>query len=134
MPLEFVHKLIPEEKVAHLREYGHSHNATLNDMVVAAIFRALIIEEKWDQQSHLRLNTSVDLRRWYLSGEQDEAIANLSAMEVLSLKDDIGDSFLTTLERVVACMESRKSSYIGLSDLIGSLPVMISLFQLIYKS
>jgi len=125
VPLEFVHKLIPEEKVAHLREYGHSHNATLNDLMVAAIFRALIIEEKWDQQSHLRLNTSVDLRRWYLSGEQDEAIANLSAMEVLSLKNDIGDSFLATLERVVTSMESRKSSYIGLSDLIGSLPIMI---------
>jgi NRPS condensation-like uncharacterized protein len=125
IPLEFVHKLIPEERIGRMKEYGRAHNATLNDLMMAAIFRALILGEKWDRQSHLRLNTSVDLRRWYLSGEQDETIANLSAMEVLSLKDDIGDSFLATLERVVAFMENRKLSYIGLSDLIGSLPIMI---------
>ena len=124
-PPDFVHELIPEERVAHLREYGHSHYATLNELIVAAIFRALIIDEEWDQQSHLRLNTSVDLRRWYLSGEEGEAIANLSGMEVISLKNHIGNNFPATLERVVAFMEKRKSSYIGLSDLIGGLPMMI---------
>ena len=125
IPLDFVHKIIPEERVTRLREYAHAHHATLNDLIIAAIFRALIIEEKWDRQSYLRLNTSVDLRRWYLSDEQSNTIANLSAMEVISLKNDPGDSFLDTLERVVAFMERRKSNYIGLSDLIGSLPIML---------
>lgn len=124
-PPEFVHELIPEERVTRLREFGHSHNATLNDLIVAAIFRALIIDEEWDQQSHLRLITSVDLRRWYLSEEEGEAIANLSGMEVISLKNYIGNNFPATLERVVAFMEKRKSSYIGLSDLIGGLPILI---------
>jgi len=125
VPPEFVHKLIPAEQVTHLREYGHYYNATLNDLLIAAFFRALIIEEKWDQQSHTRLNTSVDLRRWYISDQQYEVTANLSAMEVLSLKNDPGNSFLATLERVVTFMERRKSNYIGLSDLIGSLPIML---------
>lgn len=122
---EFVHKLIPEERVSNLRAYGRSYNATLNDLMVAAIFRALIIDEKWDGQSHLRLITSVDLRRWYLSDGDGEAIANLSAMEVISLKNEVGDDFPATLNRVVAFMEKRKSSYIGLSDLIGGLPLMV---------
>jgi len=124
-PREFVHKLISEERVAYLKEYGHYHNATLNDLIVAAIFRALIIDEEWNQQSHLRLITSVDLRRWYLSEEEGETIANLSAMEVISLKNCAGDNFLATLEQVVAFMEKRKSSYIGLSDLMGGIPIMI---------
>ena len=125
IPLEFVHKLIPEERVASLKEYGGAHNAMLNDLMIAAIIRALVMEEKWDGQSHLRLNTSVDLRRWYLSNEQGETIANLSTMEVLSLKNDLGDSFLATLERVVTFMQKRKSSWIGMNDLIGSLPIML---------
>ena len=41
------------------------------------------------------------------------------------MKNYIGDNFLATLERVVAFMEKRKSNYIGLSDLIGGLPIMI---------
>lgn len=125
MPLDFVHKLIPEERVTRLRQYGTVHQATLNDLMIAAIFRALIIEEKWNRQSHLRLNTSVDLRRWYLSSDQDENIANLSAMEVISLKNDPGDRFMDTLERVVTFMRKRKSSWIGMGDLIGSLPIML---------
>ena len=41
------------------------------------------------------------------------------------MKNYIGDNFLAALERVVASMEKRKSNYIGLSDLIGGLPIMI---------
>jgi len=135
-PLEFLCELIPKERVAYLKEYGYSNNATLNDLIVAAIFRALIADEEWNRQSHLRLITSVDLRRWYLSSEEGKAIANLSGMEVISLKNNIGDDFRTTLKRVVMFVEKRKSSYIGLSDLIGSLPIMIMpdrLGQKMYK-
>ncbi|MFC1923898.1 hypothetical protein ACFLT3_01515 [Chloroflexota bacterium] len=135
-PLEFVCELIPEERVAYLKEYGYSNNATLNDLIVAAIFRALIVDEDWNRQSHLRLITSVDLRRWYLSSEEGKAITNLSGMEVISLNNNIGDDFPATLKRVVSFIEKRKSSYIGLSDLIGSLPIMIMpdrLGQRMYK-
>ena len=55
IPLDFVHRLIPEERVVRLKEYGRVHNATLNDLMVAAIFRALIIEEKWDRQEVLSI-------------------------------------------------------------------------------
>jgi NRPS condensation-like uncharacterized protein len=124
-PLDFVHTIIPEEQVTRLREYGRAHHATLNDLMITGFFRALIIEEKWDRQSYLRLNTSVDLRRWYLSNEQGDTIANLSSMEVISLRNDPGDSFLDTLERVVTFMQKRKSSWIGMSDVIGRLPILL---------
>lgn len=122
---EFAHRMIPTRQVSGLIEYGRSHDATLNDVMTAAVFRTLAATGEWNRQSHLRLNTSVDLRRWYLSGEREETIANLSAMEVLSLEDDPGDSFLDTLKRVSAIMRRRKSDWIGLSDVVGGLPILL---------
>lgn len=120
-PLEIVHKLIPKETVVQLKEYGHSHHATLHYLVIAAIFHALITHEKWNQQSHLQLMTTVDWRRWYVGREKGEVIANLSGLEVISLKDNISYNFLATLGRVTDFFEKRKSCYIGLNVLIPGL-------------
>jgi len=77
-PLDFIHRLIPRKQVSPFIGYGRSHNATLNDLMTTAVFRALAVTGTWNRQSHLRLNTSVDLHRWYLSGERDETIAKLA--------------------------------------------------------
>ncbi len=121
----FVHRLLPEDRVTRLVEYGRAFDAKLNDLVIAAIFRGLVHEEPWNRKSHLRLATSVDLRQWYLPEERAEAIANLSSLEYTNLGNDLGDDFQATLERVARDTKRRKANWIGLSDLVGGLPSLL---------
>jgi NRPS condensation-like uncharacterized protein len=121
----FVHRLIPEDRVARLIDYGRAFDATLNDLVIAAILRALVVEADWNRASYLRLATSVDLRQWYPPNERAEAIANLSSLEYTNLGRDLGDDFPATLERVATDTKRRKANWIGLSDLMGGLPSVL---------
>ena len=90
-PPVFLNRLLAEDRVARLADYGRAFGSTLNDLVIAAIFRALVSEQPWDRKSHLRLATSVDLRQWYLPEGHAEAIANLSSLEYTNLGNDLGD-------------------------------------------
>jgi len=121
----FVHRLLSEDRVTRLVDYGRAFDSTLNDLVIAGIFRALVAEKDWNRASHLRLATSVDLRQWYLSESRAEAIANLSSLEYTNLGNDLGDDFAATLERVTRDTKRRKKDWIGLSDLMGGLPALL---------
>jgi len=120
-PLTYVIRHLTAEHVARLAEYGRMHQATLNDIIVAALYRALAIEGKWNGTSQLRLTTTVDLRKWYLANEKAEGICNLSSFEFLNLGRDLGSNFSATLERVSAIMRRRKAGWLGVTSLILSL-------------
>jgi len=123
--LRFIQHLLPADRVTQLAEYGRARQATLNDMVLAAFFRALAVEGKWDGRLRLWVTTTVDLRRWYLPSGQGSAVTNLSGFEYPSLGMKLGDDFESTLRHVCSVTRRQKQHWIGLHDWVGLLPLSI---------
>jgi len=70
--LGFAHRFFPADQVAYLIEYGRTHSATLNDVVMAAFIRALGLRGGCDGRSRLMASMTVDLRQRYLSSKRGE--------------------------------------------------------------
>jgi len=121
VPLSFVYRHLSVDSVGRLAEYGRRRDATLNDLVIAAIFRVLAAVGNWDGQERLRLGITADLRR-YLPGGRGEGICNLSATEAICLGTCLGDDFESTLWRVTTVTRRRKARWIGLNDYVGLAP------------
>jgi len=119
-PVTFIYRHLPIEGVSRLAQYGRTQNATLNDVVLAAFFRALVNLGKGGR-AQLRLNTTVDFRR-YLPGGRGEGICNLSATEAICLGTCLGDDFESTLWRITTVTRRRKARWIGLNDYVGLAP------------
>jgi NRPS condensation-like uncharacterized protein len=115
-PWTYQIRSIAPDRAARILEYGKKHLATLNDVMVTAYLRALATVSSWDGQSALRLQMTVDLRKWYLPEKRTEGICNLSAFEHVNLGTHLGDDFSDTLAKVSAIIRSRKKSYIGLKE------------------
>ena len=99
-------------RVTTLRAYGVEKEATLNDLFVAATFRALARLLDWKGKRTLRLGGTVDLR-CHLPEDEALGICNLSAFTFPNLGRDLGESFDDTLERVKSFMNGIKAFHIG---------------------
>jgi NRPS condensation-like uncharacterized protein len=122
-PLTFVSRFLTANRVSYLVDYGRVHNATLNDVMLAAYVRASALRGDWDGRSRLMVATSVDLRQRYLPTKKAEAICNLSAVEYPDLDTDVGHNFAATVERVCAVMRRRKAGWMGVEGWLGQLPL-----------
>ncbi len=100
-------------EVAAIRRYARDRKATINDVFVAATFRAMAQELRWDGRAGLRLQTTVDLRRHLPEGEIP-GICNLSAFTFPDLRGELGDGFDDTLSKVKQYMDRVKTFHIGL--------------------
>jgi NRPS condensation-like uncharacterized protein len=116
-PFTFVVRHLAPALVSRLTAYGRQHQATINDLMIAAFYRALLKKEAWDGQAALRIQTTVDLRRKYLPSRKAEGICNLSTYEYINLGLEPGDTFGATLSRVSARTRRKKSGWLGLSEL-----------------
>lgn len=116
-PFTFVVRHLAPVQVGRLRAYGRQHHATINDLMIAAFYRALLKKETWDGLAALRIQTTVDLRRHYLPSGKAEGICNLSTYEHINLGREPGSDFAATLRRVSALTRRSKSGWIGLSEL-----------------
>ena len=116
-PITFIIRHLSPARVAHLAAYGRQHHATINDLMIAAFYRALAKEEVWDGHAALRIQTTVDLRRWYIPSGKAEGICNLSTYEHINLGRELGRDFAATLSRVSSITRRKKSARIGLSEL-----------------
>ncbi len=114
----YVIRHILPERVNRIVRFGKQRGAKINDMIMAAYFRALM-QTDWDGQSQLRSFMTVDLRRWYIPGGQAGAVCNLSGAEVCELGTDPGKKFEDTLEKIVAFTRARKKNWIGLNMFAG---------------
>ena len=113
-------KCVPRQRVAFLSAYGKLRGATLNDMFLAAAYRALAEYGKWDGTSALRISMTVDLRRWCRGGDSVRSVCNLSWFEQPVLGRHLGRDFDQTLGNVAALTRRRKASFPGLiSALVG---------------
>jgi NRPS condensation-like uncharacterized protein len=118
--LSFISRCLSREQVSVLVDYGRKHQATLNDLLIAAFFRALAAQAGLDGRRQLRVTTTVDCRR-YIMNDQAPSVANLS-LAVLgwpNLGTDLGQDFSSTLAKVASITRRRKRSHVGVDNLIG---------------
>jgi len=122
-PLAFVCRHLNANRVGRLAEYGRERDATLNDLIMAAFFRALVAVGDWDRRMRFGLDMTVDLRR-YVPGRRVKGICNLGAIESLCLGTNLGDDFDSTLMRVTAITQRQKANWTGLDYYVGLGPLV----------
>ncbi len=122
-PVISTHKL-SRERFERLKAYGKNYSVTINDIVLAAYFRALNQMLDHEQCEVLTIPCMVDLRR-YLPDRKAEGICNLTSMIACHIGATEGESFRETVSKVSEAMSRRKNGYPGLNGL--------SLLKLAYK-
>lgn len=95
-----------------LREYGRERGATVNDVVLAAYYRAMM--EMVDAANGLPycIQVPIDLRR-YMPGGKAGAVCNLSGQLYTTLERVPGEKFEDTLSRVSVEMKAQKEGAPG---------------------
>ncbi len=116
--LHYVSSRLPKERVECIARRGKRYGASLNDMLLAALYRTATKFGNWDGQKKLCIGTTVDLRRWHMPEGQGEAITHLSSFELPNLVCNLGRSFDDTLNNVVRITGRRKRSWFGLNVII----------------
>ncbi len=117
-PWHYVIRQLSRERVVALSEYGRARGATLNDIILAACYRALVAQTKWNGKGRLRILCAVDLRTWHFDKAQPDAVANLSTHEFPFLGRTLGTNFHDTLHRVSSIMNRRKRNHPGIPMLL----------------
>jgi NRPS condensation-like uncharacterized protein len=117
LPVEraFVLLRIGPERFRALQAFGARHRATVNDVVVAALYHALCQRLRPSAGLPLRLLSTADLRRHLPSGKAG-AICNLSGFVHLNPGREPVTVLEDTTVRVRDLMNRKKASYIGLGD------------------
>ncbi len=116
-PPRFATLHIGPDRVAAIR--ADAPDATLNDLMLAGVARALARQagpEGWDT---LRIWGTVDLRR-YLPDRQADGLCNLSGFMYVNIGRVIGDTYSDTVARVKATVDRIKGLWPGLGYPIGS--------------
>lgn len=111
---------LSREQTLCLTKWTKAQQATLNDVIMTAYFRALshftVYAEPCTAEKMIGL--TIDLRR-YLPNYTTGAICNLSGMEMPVIKMEDGESFNQTLVRVKQSMDKIKGQNPGLSSAAG---------------
>ncbi|MGX5464710.1 condensation domain-containing protein [Bacillus toyonensis] len=111
---------LSREQTLCLTKWTKVQQATLNDVIMTAYFRALshftVYAEPRTAEKMIGL--TIDLRR-YLPNYTTGAICNLSGMEMPVIKMEDGESFNQTLVRVKQSMDKIKGQNPGLSSAAG---------------
>jgi NRPS condensation-like uncharacterized protein len=110
---------------APLKAFARQHQATLNDLALAAALRAFATLADLPSGTPHRIVNTVDLRR-YLADPEGVNTCNLSAFSYLNLGEELGEGFVDTLLKVRDEMNFQKGDYIG----IGELPAWLLLAPL----
>ena len=101
-----------------MTRYSKARNATINDMILAAYYRAMSEMGTPDYSELMEIPVTVDLRR-YLPDHKTEAIRNFSGSEFTKLALLPNESFEETLARIAPMMNEIKNSRPGLQSAIG---------------
>jgi NRPS condensation-like uncharacterized protein len=107
-----------------LSAYAKPRAATINDIFLAAAYRALASQGGWNGRSGLRIFITVDLRRWYLPCADEVSICNLSSLEFPFLIRRLGTDFDQTLVNVSSLTQRRKRTWPGLGHALVSCVLM----------
>ncbi len=108
---------LPAERMARLR--AQWPEATINDLICAAVFRALARVSCWNRRDTLRIWGTVDLRR-YLPERRADGLCNLSGFMYLNLGRELGERYGDTVTRVKRTTDRIKGLWPGLGYPVGS--------------
>ncbi len=122
--LYYIFRHLPEERISRIKIFARHRNATINDVFITALFRTLAKQTGWRGKTALRINNTVDLRR-YLPQKQTEALCEFTGLFSVNLGKALGDSFEETLEKVKLLIDYQKANYLGLG--------MFLLLRLMYR-
>jgi NRPS condensation-like uncharacterized protein len=132
-------RYVNNELFNHLSNYCQQHEVTLNDIIVAALFRALHQQLKPPPQTPLRLLSTVDLRR-YIKNDKAKAITNLASIFCINIGTELGQTFNDTILKVKKNIQWQKDGFLGLEFHLFSLfdknlfyPLLLSLSKVLNK-
>ena len=115
---------IDGDQYSALVAYARDHEATLNDLFLAAIYRVLV--ELLDiVDGEITIGITVDLRR-YLPGRKAEAICNLLSVVITGIDMHGDESFEEILDLVKKHIQWHKKRYIGLTGYTKYIPFLAS--------
>lgn len=108
------------EQTLRLIQGAKAQQATLNDIITTAYFRALSHFTVYAEPctAERMIGITIDLRR-YLPNRTTGAVCNLSGMEMPVIKMEDNETFNQTLGRVKQSMDKIKSQNPGLSSAAG---------------
>jgi NRPS condensation-like uncharacterized protein len=124
LPFILTYKL-PRSRFHVLKDYSKKRHVTINDIILAAYFRALYRVLGRHQDKSLAIPCAIDLRRFLPEGKAG-AICNLTATIICDIGADVGDSFDATVVKVKRDMDEKKNNFSGLGGL-AMLGVLIKL-------
>ncbi|MBF0103306.1 MAG: hypothetical protein HQK77_20590 [Desulfobacterales bacterium] len=129
----FVIKRIEPELFRAMHTYAKSYQATLNDIMVTAFFRALYRMIQPDPMDILNIVGTVDLRR-YLPQKKAQAICNMSGFVHVNIGRFLGNTFQDTLIRVRNRMNTcKQQGYMGLYDFPSCVPYKFLPFSFVQR-
>ncbi len=105
-------RCIPPSQFSPVKSLARTKNATVNDVLLTALFRTYFNLNKTPPAEPMTIQVSIDLRR-HLPGRRAEAICNLSGSLYAVLDRRTGEAFNDALGRVSAVMNEIKSDYPG---------------------
>ncbi|HWQ42157.1 MAG TPA: condensation domain-containing protein [Desulfosporosinus sp.] len=108
----FVICRLPAGQLDILSRYGKERGATINDLILAAMYRAMFKLLQPPYGIPMDIGLTVDLRR-YLPDNKAQAIRNFSGGIILRVPRIHGESFEGTLSRVVSVMKRKKNANPG---------------------
>jgi NRPS condensation-like uncharacterized protein len=116
-PISILEWQISQAHSSALSSYARTHNATLNDLLIASYFRVAARLEAWDGKTPMAVSTTADLRR-YLRNKRTKDVSNHTGMDVLLFQGERD----TSLEEVLRAVSSDTRSHRSVTGL-GSIPV-----------
>lgn len=121
-PILLTHTLDREQTLA-AKQRGRERGATLNDVLLAAMYRGLFRQLEMSAGEELQIPVMVDMRRYLGGAASSAALTNLSSMVSTQIAYRPEESFEETLDRVKAIMDARKEGNLGLN---GFLKLMLT--------
>jgi NRPS condensation-like uncharacterized protein len=115
----FVICRLPAGQLDILSRYTKERGATINDLILAAMYRAMFKLSRPPYGIPMDIGLTVDLRR-YLPDNKAQAIRNFSGGIVLRIPRIHGESFEGTLSRVVSVMKHKKNANPGYESASGA--------------
>jgi NRPS condensation-like uncharacterized protein len=111
----FVLRRVEGERFRQVVAFAGETGVSVNDVLVAAYFRALKGFARPDPNLPARMRMPANLRRHLPSGK-GEAVCNLSSGFVIHLGNDVGATLADTARKVFSEIRSQVDDYIGLGD------------------
>jgi NRPS condensation-like uncharacterized protein len=107
---------ISPEKFMQIRAFCKKNNVTVNDVFLAAYYRALLKKMKTGERS-LHIPIMVDMRR-YLTRNDFDALSNLSSTIITYVPVNASESFRETVLKISGEMKKKKSADIGMNGFV----------------